>query len=995
MVSTVLLILAPVLIGVIIFGTTVLLSPGKKPNVNDTHLGNITTTAQFITTVLIPDKVATTVSLAFTTPPTVVTIPSIVASVTTKETGPPATTSKTLPQKPGKEGPSPSSSPSKSKPDATTADEAAVVTSLSLQPIPSTITTIENPTPTKPGITIFPGIIISNPFNLFKPAEPPKSTAAFTTTTIPTAAVVAPATTTTAKDVPTTTTTIAKELSTTTKATTTTTTTVATPTHAKSGIIIFPGITIPNPFDLFKPAEPPKPTTTTADAGASTTTLAKEILKPTVTTTMTTTTRVTSTTTTTTTSPTITKSGITIFPGVTLPNPFDLFKPADPPKPITKTVAAAAPTTTTAAKEVSTVTTTTTVAATIASSPLPTKRPGFALFPGISLPNPFDLFPHGHPGGETRSPSHRLHLNKPDDITKEKEHVEIEDHDYIDDERDAQNQDKADADDDWEDEEIQQKGPIKTGSPQKALRQRSLKRVRGHHHHRRSTQKAQHVRRQKLSLHDVIQIARNATVSPPVKTLHLVSGSSTRTMTVATNPIIPLHPVVYRDRKDIVIKDTDFKSEEKLSTPLQSLPVSNSESVPPSSSQGAQEPETKDPVLQELESVIDKLVEAQTESFEESLNLIVNNLILSDEMESYQDLLFESITVSKLEIPEGSDGDSTLDFDTHDQVDTLYSFRTSYPPSFAHNPVFQGPRAVSRFSILTSILNAFLPPFILRFRADLRNFLFWICSRNASAHIDGKDASGDDTWAKKVAQDDINTLIHPDGSIDLKSIWDPRVGALALDCIKSHAQVFWNEVSSLVGTRFTQIKEFLVGQVKGLIGQPQFFGSSILDEKAMIDLPDQQQEEKEQQQQEEQVAKAQRQGMDTVADLDIAGEYTQMGETEFSFSSASAITIAQEKTSSSPVHPNQRRKPSPASDQAQNLRVIQRTEATSDEADGFVKWFVDTVVNELQDNYFTDAKVSAVSRVETQSSGNENDGIREAGERICAWVKERVENVLQ
>lgn len=47
--------------------------------------------------------------------------------------------------------------------------------------------------------------------------------------------------------------------------------------------------------------------------------------------------------------------------------------------------------------------------------------------------------------------------------------MEIEDRDYIDDERDAQNQDKADADDDWEDEEIQQKGPIKTGSPQKGI----------------------------------------------------------------------------------------------------------------------------------------------------------------------------------------------------------------------------------------------------------------------------------------------------------------------------------------------------------------------------------------------------------------------------------------------------------------------------------------------------------------------------------------------
>ncbi|KAF9537840.1 hypothetical protein EC957_007579 [Mortierella hygrophila] len=824
MVSTVLLILAPVLVGVIIFGTTILLSPSKKPNVNDTDLGNITTTAQFIATVLILDKVATTASLVFTTSPVIATLPPIVHPVTTMDTDPPATTTKALTHKPVKEGPSSSPSPSKATSETTT-EEAAVVTTLSLKLSPSTTTTTESPTPTK------------------------------------------------------------------------------------SETAISSSITIPNPVDLFKPVDPPKPIYTTADIDAITTAVAKEIPKPITTTTIMTATRATTSTTTTTTSPTLTKSGITIFPGISLPNPFDLFKPAEPPKSTNTTVAAAATTTTTVAKDIPgptpTVTATTAVAAAIAASPSPTKRPGFTLFPGITLPNPLDLFPHDHPGGETGSQSHRLHPTKAD-----------EDYDIIENVRDRQNQDKTDADEDWEDEEVQHKGPIKTGSPQK-------------------------------------------------------------------------------DRKDTVIKDTDSNKEKKPSTPLQLPPDSNLESVPPASSQ---EPEMKDPVLQELESVIGKLVDAQTESFEEYLNLIVNNLIQSDEIEPYQDILFEGIAVSKLEIPENNDDDSTLDFDTDDQVDTLYSFCTSHPPSSDNNLVFQGPRVVSRFSIFTSILNTFLPPFILRFRADLRNFLFWICSPNASAHIDGKDASGDDTWARKVAQDDMDKLIHPDGSIDLKSIWDPSVGPLALECIKSHAHVFWNEVSSLVGTRFTQIKEVFVDQLRGLIGLPQFSGSTVRAENATIDLPGQQQEVKEQQQQEEQVTKAKGQDTDTIADLDIAGEHTQIEESEFSSSSAPAITIAQEKTSSSPIHPNQHRKqgkPSPASGQALNLRANQITETTSDKADGFVKWFVDTVVNELQDGYFADAKVPAVSRVETRPSGSEDDGSREAGERICAWVKERVENVLQ
>lgn len=47
--------------------------------------------------------------------------------------------------------------------------------------------------------------------------------------------------------------------------------------------------------------------------------------------------------------------------------------------------------------------------------------------------------------------------------------MDIEDHDDSEDERDGQNQDKADADEYWEDEEVQHKGPIKTGTSQKGI----------------------------------------------------------------------------------------------------------------------------------------------------------------------------------------------------------------------------------------------------------------------------------------------------------------------------------------------------------------------------------------------------------------------------------------------------------------------------------------------------------------------------------------------
>jgi hypothetical protein len=466
----------------------------------------------------------------------------------------------------------------------------------------------------------------------------------------------------------------------------------------------------------------------------------------------------------------------------------------------------------------------------------------------------------------------------------------------------------------------------------------------------------------------VTRIARNITVSPPVKTLHLFTEVPASATTVTREPTTPPHASVHVDVKDTLLKETDSKEYEKMSIPLLSPPVFMPE--PPASPQSVQEPEANDSIFQELGSVIDKLIDAQTDSFEESLNLIINNLILSDEMEPYQDFLFESFAVSKFEIPESNDDDLTLDFGIDDdQVDALYSFRTSPPSSSDNNRVFPGPRAVSRASILTSILNTFLPPFILRFRADMRNFLYWICSPNASAHIDGKDASGDDSWAKSVAQDDVNKLIHPDGSIDLKSIWDPKIATLALECIKDHAQIFWNEVTSLVGTRFTQIKEFLVNQLRGLIGLPQFFGSSAPADQTTVDSPDQQPQQQEQQESQKDYPQAQGQHRDSIGDLDIADQYTQKNETEASsYSSSSSptttiATVTQEDTTSSSALSNQRRKqgtPSPAFDQAQNPQAIQRTEPATDKGDEFVTWFVGTVVNELQKGYFADAnKASA------------------------------------
>ncbi|KAF9089825.1 hypothetical protein BGX23_006443 [Mortierella sp. AD031] len=590
------------------------------------------------------------------------------------------------------------------------------------------------------------------------------------------------------------------------------------------------------------------------------------------------------------------------------PNPFDIFKPAEPPK-----------TTTTIAKE-------TTKATTTSATSTPTKKPGLTLLPGITLPvNPFNPFPGDHPDDKQASPEQdptkSNGINNRDDegeeeedgdadVDKDEKYDEDNDDDDDDDEgdnekeikeanQDSQQDTKAEAEEEsgehWKDEEEEDMKQTKKGNnnQQKVLKQRSLERIRRHHHHhRQSARKERIVRRQELSFHDVIQIARSVSVTPPVKTMRLFTQSTTPPL--STDSTDHKH-AASRDDKDIVSNKDD-----KLSPPTDVTPVSK-----PTSS------EAKDPVLEEFVSFIDQLVDSQTE---ESLNQIVSSLIQSDEIEPYQDFPVEGLAVSKLGIPDTDDNnDDTLDFDTD---------------SDAH------------------------------FRADLRNFLYWICSPSASAHIDGKDASGEDDWAKKIAKDDAKKLIHPDGSIDLASVWDSRIRSVALECIKTHAQAFINEIVNLAGTRFTQVKE-------GVIGLPKFlFGASLPVDQVIPHL----------------------------APASVSSEQQEAKGQEGNAAQKNVANPSVVEQQQQPVQQGQPEEPSTASGGAQGLKTNQRTELI-DKTDEFLTWFVDSVVNELQEGYFADSKAAGASKVESTESSD--SGSSEFGDSICSWMKERIEKIVQ
>lgn len=134
--------------------------------------------------------------------------------------------------------------------------------------------------------------------------------------------------------------------------------------------------------------------------------------------------------------------------------------------------------------------------------------------------------------------------------------------------------------------------------------------------------------------------------------------------------------------------------------------------------------------------------------------------------------------------------------------------------------VSHGPKGVSRFNILTSILNTVLPPFVLTLRNDICNLIVWFCAGSVSSNINGI-VNGDDSPTGYAALDD-RAIIKPDGSIDLKAIFDPKFASLVLECLKSHFKTFTTQVLDLFWERLDQAKEFLIDQLRDLIGLSRF-----------------------------------------------------------------------------------------------------------------------------------------------------------------------------
>ncbi|KAF9345132.1 hypothetical protein BGX26_003491 [Mortierella sp. AD094] len=218
----------------------------------------------------------------------------------------------------------------------------------------------------------------------------------------------------------------------------------------------------------------------------------------------------------------------------------------------------------------------------------------------------------------------------------------------------------------------------------------------------------------------------------------------------------------------------------------------------PGSSPDSESAAESDPSLKIMETLVDKLVEEQTASLEAALTKVAQDLVESEEFDQFEQVA-ESLAIFASENVKGVEQHGS-----------------------------SGPSGVLRLSMFTLIVNELMPPILLQARADLRNLIIWLCSPpSSSVHIDGTDKNGDDTEVRKALAADARALFNCGTDLDIKDIWDSRVGQLAMECLKVHWKIFTNELMNLAWERVDEGKELLIDELRNAIGLPTSAGSIL------------------------------------------------------------------------------------------------------------------------------------------------------------------------
>ncbi|KAG0049371.1 hypothetical protein BGZ83_005857 [Gryganskiella cystojenkinii] len=356
-----------------------------------------------------------------------------------------------------------------------------------------------------------------------------------------------------------------------------------------------------------------------------------------------------------------------------------------------------------------------------------------------------------------------------------------------------------------------------------------------------------------LSLKDIIAIIKSASIPLPVKTMYPLEGSEGPALNKRRARTEP------HSKDSTEPRSKDKKSGKKNKTVKKNKKIKDQDEVR----------------AEDLEEVINEIVDEQSASLQNALSHIATKLAKSPELEQHRDFLkylsntnFQldkkvaeegildlgvqsSRSHSRTMAPEqdlGPDDQRLLLFRNPETVSqVLHEFGANFNQtqtasvSVALKPTqttdlssvtptpSSTPAPPSPFVLaLLKAVNIFAAPLILQLRADIRNLLFWLCSSNPGPHIDGKNSSGDDSEARQLVSHERATLVQPDGSVEFKEILDPRLVPTVLGCLKHHWDIFVKEILDLFWKRFTSAKEFLVDQIRALIGLPQYLTPFLL-----------------------------------------------------------------------------------------------------------------------------------------------------------------------
>ncbi|KAG0343581.1 hypothetical protein BG004_005202, partial [Podila humilis] len=329
-----------------------------------------------------------------------------------------------------------------------------------------------------------------------------------------------------------------------------------------------------------------------------------------------------------------------------------------------------------------------------------------------------------------------------------------------------------------------------------------------------------------IPFHKVLEMGRSATVTDRAKT-------------------IPLPRPTGEIKKKL--KDDNNDDDNEAPLPLPSP-------LPPSRKNSQNKKDKSFSAVSDLEQWVEEMTDSQCQALEQHLRTAMERVLTGQEIQSsYEDILDNWQEQEWMDRQPSFLSQDGMDVENEQQQQQQQQ-QPEPEPEQPEQPQYllklhrldqkkNYPKSVARFSILSSVLDTILPPFVSSMRKDIRNIIIWFLSGALAPKINGAVIHMNPALeAAAAGEDQETTIFHRttttttsvgtndnDGDFSivetLKDIFDPKMATLVLDCVKAHFHMATQALVDLFWTRIGDAKEFLINQILGLIGLPAITSS--------------------------------------------------------------------------------------------------------------------------------------------------------------------------